>query len=90
MSKEAMDAEVKLKALETSIKKAREQLELHGLLSSDHKITEKELRNRLSLLRAKVKAHSGGNADTHAKVSALGTTIDRWLTSIDLDFKPQS
>jgi len=86
MEKEQLDIRARLKFLETSIKDFRHKLELHGLFSADHKITEKELQDRLRILRSEVDKTGGGIA-ADSTAGTLEKAIRRWVASTDLEYK---
>jgi len=86
MEKELPDIRARLQFLETSIKDFRHKLELHGLFGSDHKITEKELQDRLQMLRSEVDKTGGGIA-ADSTAGTLEKAIRRWIASTDLEFK---
>jgi hypothetical protein len=86
MEKEQLDIRARLKFLETSIKDFRHKLELHGLFSSGHKITEKEFQDRLRTLRSEVDRTGGGIA-ADLTACTLEKAVRRWVASTDLKYK---
>jgi len=87
MENEQLDIRARLKNLEASIKDFRHKLELHGLFSPDHKITEKELQDRLQILRSEVEKTGGGVA-ANSTAGTLEKAVRHWVVSTDLEYKP--
>jgi hypothetical protein len=81
------DVGARLAKLESAINGFRHKLELHGLFSADHKVTETELRERLEALRKRA-ATSKDHQETHSQASALEAALNRWISGTDLEFKP--
>jgi hypothetical protein len=78
----------RLSKLGKAVAAFKSKLELHGLFHEGHKITEKELTNRLREVEAQVQNRTLSGEHAKKKAGFLEHELEKWVSSTDIDFKP--
>jgi predicted nucleic acid-binding Zn-ribbon protein len=76
----------RLAAIDGRIKEFRAKLEHHGLYDESHRMTEKELRDRMSTIENEVASRSVSHQQASENADWLERTLEKWVVATDFDY----
>ncbi len=78
------ELETKLKSISDRIQQKRAELEQRGILSHDHKLTQRELDARARILEKELRDEVS-HRKTGEKITELERALLNWLNAVELD-----
>lgn len=78
------ELETKLKSISDRIEQKRAELDQRGILSHDHKLTQRDLDKRARILEKELREEVS-HLKTGEKISELERELLNWLNAVELD-----